>query len=84
MLGSYRSRKHLAEYRQNILNHEAELRNHFVHNEPLACQAQNIEDLLTEKWSEGRDKYRLMTKIKVKEEERIKRIIDQNRYSSLC
>lgn len=49
-----------------------------------ACKTNNVHQLLTEKWSENRAAYRVLTKITEQRERRIKSIIDQGRYSNKC
>ena len=55
----------------------------FIHNEPIACIANNLQDMLQPNWTEGKKSYRIMSELNEKKEKRVKGIINQNRYSSL-
>ena len=51
--------------------------------EPMACQANNIQEILTKNWSEEENAYNLMSAITDKRETRIKDLISQNRYGGI-
>ena len=37
--------------------------NVFIHNEPIACVASNLQEMLTKNWTEEKKAYKLMTRI---------------------
>lgn len=49
-----------------------------------ACKTNNVYQLLSKKWSEQSNAYRLLSNIDDNMERRIKAVIDQGRYSSKC
>ena len=53
----------------------------FLENEPNACHASNLYRLLTKKWTEEPNAYKICSKISPKKEKRIKEILLENRYS---
>lgn len=53
----------------------------FIENEPNACHATNLYRLLTKKWSENTNSYKICSRLTPKKEKRIKDILIENRYS---
>lgn len=51
--------------------------------EPMACQANNIQEILSKNWSEETNAYALMSSVNDKKETRIKELIQQNRYGGI-
>ena len=56
----------------------------FIHNEPIASVASNLEEMLKENWTETKGSYFLLSNINSRQEKRIKNVIQQNRYSDMC
>ena len=56
----------------------------FLINETNACRANNLNQLLSPKWNEAKNSYRLFTHIDQDNEAKVKRILMQNRYSNKC
>jgi hypothetical protein len=55
-----------------------------IKNEPWACVATNVQNMLTKQWTEESDAYRLYTRIDDHREHRIKELLSQNRYDNKC
>ena len=53
----------------------------FIDNEKNACHANNLYRLLTKKWSEEPNAYKIVSKLTAAQEKRVKEILVENRYS---
>jgi hypothetical protein len=60
---------------------EEALLKRFLEYETNACHATNLHRLLTKRWNESPNSYRICSKITPRKERRIKDIIVENRYS---
>lgn len=62
------------------MDNEAMLKK-FLENEPNACHASNLYRLLTKRWTEEPNAFKICSKISPKKEKRIKEILLENRYN---
>ena len=81
--GMEKSKKYIKDYFKSERMKEQEMLNNFIHNEPVACVASNLEDMLKKNWTEEKRAYVLISQINSCQEKRIKNIINENRYSNI-
>ncbi len=81
MRGAQKARFDIHTFYKKKEEHQEELLKKFIENEPNACHANNLYRLLTKKWHENTNSYKICSKINAKNEKRIKDILVENRYS---
>ncbi|CDW85869.1 UNKNOWN [Stylonychia lemnae] len=69
-----------AFYRRKEEEREALLKK-FLENEPNACHASNLYRLLTKRWTEEPNAYKVCSKLTPKKQKRIRDILLENRYN---
>lgn len=75
-----RSRLHEID-RSREIGQEKEI-DFLIKSEKDALHAMNLHRLLTKNWAEYPNSYRIQTKLKDKDNQRLKNILQDNRYSS--
>lgn len=79
--GSIRARHEIKAFNRKQEEEQEALLKKFLENEPNACHASNLYRLLTKKWTEEPNAYKVCSKITPKKEKRIKEILLENRYN---
>ena len=76
------------QYLKQKFMYQKKQKNDYIENiiikEQSASRANKLMNILSEKWSENPNNYRLLSKINEPMERRIKNVIVQNRYSNKC
>lgn len=70
------SKYYLKEYANAERRKQQNILSAFVKVENNACKTNNVHQLLSKKWSESQNSYRIMSNIDHELERRIKRVID--------
>ena len=79
--GSIKARQDIKAYNKKKEEEEETMLQKFLENEPNACHASNLYRLLTKKWTEEPNAYKICSKLTPKKQKRIKEILLENRYS---
>ena len=74
--GQQMSKYYLKEYANAERRKQQNILSAFVKVENNACKTNNVHQLLSKKWSESQNSYRIMSNIDHELERRIKRVID--------
>lgn len=82
MKGAIKARTDIKNFNKKKVDEEEKLLQKFISNEPNACHASNLYRLLTKKWNENPNSYKICSKLTPKKQKRIKEILVENRYSS--
>ena len=80
--GALRARENLKLYSQREEKDKQDLLQKFIQHEPHAFNASNLLNLLTRKWSEEPNAYKIKSQITPKKQKRIKFLCLEDRYNS--
>lgn len=78
--GARRAREHLRQHAQNDEKKKEDLLLRFIEHEPRAFNASNLQRLLTKKWNEESNSYKIDSKLTPKKEKRVKLLLLEDRY----
>lgn len=79
--GAKLSRDCIKEYNRKLEEEKETLLKKFIENEPNACHASNLYRLLTKKWTEEANAWKIQSKLTPKKEKRIKVLLLEDRYN---